>query len=282
MRLFLLNLCLCCGLSAANFVNGIAFFVNNEPVTLFQLYQVMQGAKVSREEAMELLISEKLHEEEAKKFNIQITEIEIDEELQRIAQRSNQSVDQLKSIILARGVAYSHYRDEVKKRVLQKKLYSMIVTENIELADESELKSYYDQHHNDFIVPTHISIVRYSASSQPLLEQLVNAKRSISSIPVAPDGVLSAPEVVETAKLNPQLTALLMNVNVGSFTPIFNIGGEYATFLVSSKSGGVQIPFEEAKRDIFARIMMERENTVIKGYFDKLRAVAKIKVLRLE
>ncbi|MDE5817041.1 MAG: hypothetical protein K2H55_06025, partial [Helicobacter sp.] len=134
---------------------------------------------------------------------------------------------------------------------------------------------------SDFLIPTHIKIIRYGASSRELLEHLVSQSYPLGSVPPTPSGVLSAPEEIETARLNPQLTALLMEVPVGKFTPIFNIGGEFVAFWVLSKSGGVAMPFEESKQLIFGKIMREKEGRVLAEHFEKLRAAAKITILRL-
>ena len=55
--------------SAPSLVNGIAFFVNGNPVTLLDVYKVQQRDKVEQNIAVDILINEKLHEEEIKKHN---------------------------------------------------------------------------------------------------------------------------------------------------------------------------------------------------------------------
>ncbi|MBD5168392.1 MAG: peptidyl-prolyl cis-trans isomerase [Helicobacter sp.] len=266
---------------ALNIVNGIAFYVNDEPVTLYELYKTAQVAKISRDEALELLITQKIQDEEVARYHLSASELEIDEMFREIAARNRQSVESMRENLQAQGVDLEYYRNDVKKRVLQKKLYAMIVSQNIELADESELQQYYEQHRSDFLIPTHIKIIRYGASSRELLEHLVSQSYPLGSVPPTPSGVLSAPEEIETARLNPQLTALLMEVPVGKFTPIFNIGGEFVAFWVLSKSGGVAMPFEESKQLIFGKIMREKEGRVLAEHFEKLRAAAKITILRL-
>ncbi|MDE6978856.1 MAG: hypothetical protein K2O85_04740 [Helicobacter sp.] len=266
---------------ALNIVNGIAFYVNDEPVTLYELYKTAQMAKIDKEEAVELLITQKIQDEEIARYHLSASELEIDEMLHEIAARNRQSVESMRENLQAQGIDMEYYRNDVKKRVLQKKLYAMIVSQNLELADENELQQYYEQHRSDFMIPTHIKIIRYGASSRELLEHLVSQKYPLGSVPPTPRGVLSAPEEIETARLNPQLTALLMEVPVGKFTPIFNIGGEFVAFWVLAKSGGVVMPFEESKQLIFGKIMREKEGRVLAEHFEKLRAAAKITILRL-
>lgn len=266
---------------ALNIVNGIAFYVNDEPVTLYELYKTAQMAKISKEEAVELLITQKIQDEEVARYHLSASELEIDEMLHEIAARNRQSVESMRENLQAQGIDMEYYRNDVKKRVLQKKLYAMIVSQNLELADENELQQYYEQHRADFLIPTHIKIIRYGASSRELLEHLVSQKYPLGSVPPTPSGIVSAPEEIETAKLNPQLTALLMEVPVGKFTPIFNVGGEFVAFWVLAKSGGVAMPFEESKQLIFGKIMREKEGRVLAEHFEKLRAAAKITILRL-
>lgn len=264
-----------------NLVNGIAFYVNDQPVTLYELFQTAQAAKMSKEEAIELLIKEKLQDEEVARYNLSASDIEIDEELQSIAMRNNQSVESMRMMLMEQGIDFDYYRLDVKRRVLQKKLYSHIVSDNIELADDNELRRYYEQHRLDFVIPTHVHIVRYSASSRELLDTMVLRSYPMGSVPPAPQGVVSAPEEIETARLNPQLTSLLMEVPVGKFTPVFNVAGEFVVFWILSKEGGVVMPFEESKRVIFGKIMHEKEGRLLEEHFERLRSAAKITILRL-
>lgn len=266
---------------ALNVVNGIAFYVNDEPVTLYELFKTAKMANISQDEAMELLITEKIQDEEVARYNITASEQEIDEMMHEIAARNRQSVESMQQALLSQGVNLDYYRADLKKRVLQKKLYAMVVSQNLELADESELRQYYDQHHSDFTIPTHIKIIRYGASSRELLEKVVLQNYPMGSIPPTIEGVVSAPEEIETAKLNPQLISLLMEVPVGRFTPIFNIGGDFVAFWVLSKSGGSVMPFEESKRLVFGKIMRDKESRLLAEHFEKLRAAAKITIVRL-
>ncbi len=268
---------------ASQIVNGISFYVNGEPVTLYQLHKMTKIAQVNKEEAMEILINERLQDEEALKYNILISEREVDDEIQALSNKNGQnSIEALKRTLIQQGIDFNHYRDDIKKRLLQKKLFSAVVSENIELADENELKEYYNAHKQDFVLPTHVNIIRYGSHSQNVLDKMVRKKYPIGSIPPAPSGASSAPERIEIARLNPQLVSLLISVPVGGFTPVFNIAGEFVTFFVVSKIGGAPIPFEESKRAIFGKIMLEREEKILQEHFEKLRAAAKIKIVRLD
>ena len=263
-------------LGAPSLVNGIAFYVNNQPVTLFELYKTMQIQKVDTNHALEILIERMLHKEEIARYNLSVSEGEIDEAIAKIAKNNGANPAQIKNFIENQGASWNEYRKEHSEQLLKDKLYHKIVSENIKMADERELAGYYEANKESFLLPSRIQTMKYSSKNRELLQ------RVIQNPLLLPQGIRTESETIFTQKINPQLAMLLQKTKVGEFTQIFTIGEDYLMFLIKSKEDPAPIPLENAKELVFNQLMIEREGRVIKEHFEKLRANAKVNILRLQ
>lgn len=262
--------------SAPSLVNGIAFFVNGNPVTLLDVYKVQQRDKVEQNIAVDILINEKLHEEEIKKHNIIVTELELSDELNSIAKQNKTTSTQLESYIRTNGGNWESYKDEIKKRILKRKLYQIISQESLKMVNEDELRNYYNAHKEEFSIPQSIDVKKFFSKEGAALETLVK-----SGGKTVPKGIGQENEVLQIAALNPQIVPAFVQGKVGTFTPIYPVGEDFITFLIEAKNNPSLAPFENVRDIILQKIMSQKEDYLIYEYFEKLRSDAKVNIIRL-
>ena len=262
--------------SAPSLVNGIAFFVNGNPVTLLDVYKVQQRDKVEQNIAVDILITEKLHEEEIKKHNIIVTELELSDELNAIAKQNKTTSTQLESYIRTNGGNWESYKDEIKKRILKRKLYQIISQESLKMVNEDELRNYYNAHKEEFSIPQSIDVKKFFSKEGAALETLVK-----SGGKTIPKGIGQENEVLQIAALNPQIVPAFVQGKVGTFTPIYPVGEDFITFLIEAKNNPSLAPFENVRDIILQKIMSQKEDYLIYEYFEKLRSDAKVNIIRL-
>ena len=262
--------------SAPSLVNGIAFFVNGNPVTLLDVYKVQQRDKVEQNIAVDILINEKLHEEEIKKHNIIVTELELSDELNAIAKQNKTTSTQLESYIRTNGGNWESYKDEIKKRILKRKLYQIISQESLKMVNEDELRNYYNAHKEEFSIPQSIDVKKFFSKEGAALETLVK-----SGGKTVPKGIGQENEVLQIAALNPQIVPAFVQGKVGTFTPIYPVGEDFITFLIEAKNNPSLAPFENVRDIILQKIMSQKEDYLIYEYFEKLRSDAKVNIIRL-
>ncbi|MCL9821479.1 peptidyl-prolyl cis-trans isomerase [Helicobacter sp. 14348-15] len=262
--------------STPSLVNGIAFFVNGNPVTLLDVYKVQQRDKVEQNIAVDILINEKLHEEEIKKHNIIVTELELSDELNAIAKQNKTTSTQLESYIRTNGGNWESYKDEIKKRILKRKLYQIISQESLKMVNEDELRNYYNTHKEEFSIPQSIDVKKFFSKEGAALETLVK-----SGGKTIPKGIGQENEVLQIAALNPQIVPAFVQGKVGTFTPIYPVGEDFITFLIEAKNNPSLAPFENVRDIILQKIMSQKEDYLIYEYFEKLRSDAKVNIIRL-
>lgn len=257
-------------------VSGIAFFVNGDPVTLVELYKTQQREKVSQDVAVDRLINERLHEEEIKKRKLSVNDLEIEDEIRRVAKQNKTTLEEVRKYVEGNGGNWNTYKEDIKKEILKRKLYQSITQESLKMVDNKEILEYYNANQREFLIPQSIDVVKFYSKDSTAIERVVQSRGKS----VAPN-VKSENEVLQTAALNPQIVLSFAQGNIGGFTSIFPIGDDYVTFLIKGKHNPVLLPYESAKNIALQKIMQRKENYVIYEYFEKLRSNAKVNIVRL-
>lgn len=263
-------------MAAPALVDGIAFFVNGEPVTLMDVYITQQKNKVSQQVAVDMLINEQLHFEEIKKRNITANNLEIDEEINKIAKQNKSTPQKIRAYIEGNNGNWEAYREEVKAKILKQKLYQAITQDNLRTVDERALLEYYNSHRSEFSIPQSVEVVKYYTKNSGDLEQLIRSRGEKVAKSLKKEN-----EVLQIAELNPQIIPAFSQGEIGSFTPIYPIGEDFVTFLIKAKNNPSILPFEDIKNLVAQRMIAQKEDYVIYEYFEKLRSNAKVNIIRL-
>ena len=82
------------------------------------------------------------------------------------------------------------------------------------------------------------------------------------------------------ASITPELRYMLINMKEGELSPVLNANNGFVRLEVRKRNNIEVLPFESVKEAIFQEIMMKREQSYLKEYFDKLKISAEILVLR--
>lgn len=262
-------------LSAKSLVNGLSFIVNDTPVTLYEVYKMAEKRGVSKREAMEYVIQEKLREIEAKKLEIRISDYDLDQEIEKIASRNNLSIYGMRKALERQGVQWEDYRTDFYKKMLEEKVNKKIISQKMARPDPEELKGYYESNSELFSSASEIVAEKFVASDRTELEVVINNPMSAKS------NVLREEMVIDTTKYSPQLTELLNRTPAGSFTPVIKVGEQSVAFYVREKRNLVTKPFEEVRDEVTRAFFYGKEKKIIDEYFERLRASIQVKMLRM-
>ena len=274
---YVLIMCLWFGgmVVASDVIAGVAVRVNGHAITLHEIEKMQKTMKVDRQQAIDLLINERLKDDEIERFKIGIDEFKIDDEIGRIASSNGINKRALLAPLAREGVSYQAYRADLKKQLQTRELMQKILASNVNITDESELFAYYNAHKKDFEVPSSVKVMRYSTSSDALLQKAMkDPKKNI-------EGVQKQEETINMHILSPQIAQVFVTTPKGDFTPVLNAGNNVlVSFLVLEKLGEKLMSYEEAKPMVNQRVMAQKEQSIIKEHFAKIRASAKIVYLR--
>ncbi|BAF70748.1 peptidyl-prolyl cis-trans isomerase [Nitratiruptor sp. SB155-2] len=265
-------------LSYGKIIDGIAVIVNDEPITLYEINKVINTTGLSRREAIQLLIREKLENEQIKKLGVTVDDIELDQALEKIAKQKGTDLFGLQEAIISQGGDWEKFKEGLRKQLLRKKLYAALTRQQTQKLSEKDLKEYYETHKNEFEIAKEADIVKYISPSKEVLAKIAqNPLYQPSNNALLQKGE----EKIDLQKVNPQFAYLLNQTPEGSFTKILPMGDKYLLIYIKHKYGKEYIPFEEAKGYILNRLSKTSGVKNVKEYFDKLKASANIKVIRL-
>jgi len=273
-KLLIAGAAFCASSLFAGLVDAVSIVVDDQPITLYEIYKAEHRLGLSKQKAVEYLIKQKLKKEELKRLGIRVDEFDVNNEIEKIAQKNGIDSLKLRSIMAQRGVSWEDYKKKVKENLLQERLYQQILSTKIQPPSDETLKEYYQLHINEFSIPEAIRVIQYSAPDRKALAEAM--KNPLAAVP----GVTRKPETIRSDQLNRQLLFLLTQTPKGHFTEAIPVGGQYVAFYVQDFINPKPLPYEKVKNQVYAKWMEEKRKEAIKSHFEKLRAEADIKVLR--
>ncbi|MDQ7076068.1 MAG: peptidylprolyl isomerase [Gammaproteobacteria bacterium] len=136
--------------AAPQLLNGVAAIVNDDVILnsefergleriraqLQEAGQAVDDQQVLREQVMERLISRKVQAQKAKELGLRVDDSELNRTLQRIARNNQMSLSQFRQALLAEGVDYRDFREEVREEVLLAQLKKRQVEMQTKVSDQ--------------------------------------------------------------------------------------------------------------------------------------------------
>lgn len=274
MYKLLLSLILASTFSLAGLVNGVAIVVNDDPITLFDIDNAMVENKVNKNQAISLLVDKVLYKQLVKKNNITADVFDVNAYVEKLAASNGMDVYAFKSIIKQRYSDYSIFEKEAKSAVIRQKLLTKIVKGQLKIANDDDMKIYYENNQKKFATAKTVELVQYAARNKGVL------LNTIKNPLLVPADVKRTTLSLTMKDLDPQLQYLLNNTKVGSFTPVFTASRAYNALYIIKKEGTSILDYETVKSKIFTDIMSVREKKYLKDYFEKEKLTADIKIVR--
>lgn len=71
---------------------------------------------------------------------------------------------------------------------------------------------------------------------------------------------------------------LFKNLKEGEYSPIFNEGMKYSMYYVVKKEGEKILPFEKVQNLIYSKLAQQKQDIILKTYFDRLKNRADIEI----
>ncbi|SDT98761.1 SurA N-terminal domain-containing protein [Desulfobacula phenolica] len=150
-----------CGSVSADVVDRIVAIVNNDIVTLVQLNKEslpyiknIEASGYSDEKKQEMmqditkkilnrLVDSSLTQQEAKKYNIMVSDAEIDNAVENLKKEKALTLEELEKALGQEGLTLTEYRETIKKQILQARLINYAVKSKVVIT-ESDIKKRYE------------------------------------------------------------------------------------------------------------------------------------------
>lgn len=150
-----------CGSISAEVVDRIVAIVDNDIITLGELsketapyIQNMDSSGYSQEKkeaaikqinlkVLSALVDRLLTQQEAKKFQISVSDSEVDNALENVKKARSLTQEEFENALKQEGITIKEYREDIQKQILQSKLINNTVKSKV-IITESDIKNYYE------------------------------------------------------------------------------------------------------------------------------------------
>lgn len=272
---FLFALTLTLPLWAVNLIDGLAAVVNNTPVTMIEVYQTAQITGVSNRQAVEMMIEKKLVEQEMERLGITVDDMELNEEIRKIAEKQGLTLFQFRNAIETQYGSYEEYEKELRNKIKKERFEDKLVRQELRTLDESVQQDYYDKNKEQFTEAGKIKVQKYYGPAPEIIQEAMNNIQGKHSM------VQTETETIVLEELNPSLQKILNRTGIGEFTRILPVGQGFITFKILEKLDVKQLSFDESQNKVFSQLYHERKSDIIRERISRLKAAAEVKILRL-
>lgn len=259
----------------AGTLDGVSIIINKEPITLYDVFKYSQRFNISKKEALDILVRQKLEDSEIKNQGISVDSFEVDQYIENLATSNNVSQYEFLNMIRSKNIDVAEYKEDLKSKIKRDKLYKKIVSNKMQQMGDAELQTYYNENIGEFSQAASFDVTVYTSAVK---ENLTN----IQSNPMSPATNADLKDAtLEASKIDPQLATMLNKTPQGNFSPIVKSADAFVMFFVKNKNDVKTVAFADAKNYIYSRLAETNEKKAIDDYFEKLKASASINVIRV-
>lgn len=261
-------------LAIAKTIDGVAIKVNGNIITMYEIEKIQNENKISKKEAIDLIIRNKLKENEIKRLGIIIDDKRLNDEINNIASSNNITRDELIKALKAQGIDFQNYKNDLKEHLANRDLMQKVLQTNTNLTSDEDLKKYYDANPSLFTFPTIIKVTSYTSTSDEALQRFLSNPLIVNS------SIQSKDEEINIRNLPPQIVNIFLNTPDKKFTPILNSGNTLIVFFIKEKTNKELIPFDDIKSNVMQKYAEAKESDLLNEYFNKIKASTNIEYIR--
>lgn len=278
--------------AAANAQNAVVV-VNGDPITNFDIDQRVKlqalsggGKAPSRQEVLEELINDRVKIKEGKKYNIEMSNAEVDTQYSAMAVRLRMSTEQLNKLLESRGIRPDTLKARLRADYVWTQLVrgrysqSLIVGEkdvNSAIEVKGDGKEQSAESFEYKMRPVVLFVQRGSEKSsvdlrkkdaETLRSRIQTCEQAESYFRSMRDGIIKDQVVKTSADLPAPLRELLDKTPVGQMTPPEVTRAGVEMVVLCSRTPSTETPAKRAARE---KLFAQKYDTQAKKYLDEVR-----------
>lgn len=286
-------------------VNKIAAVVNGQVITMYDLQKEalpeFAKARLNPNDAsrpkevdavlrrtLDSMILDILIAQEAKRLKANVSDSDVDHELERLMKERGITRQQLEADLSAQNMSVDTLKSGIKKNLLRQMVMTREVGRRV-VVTPKEISEYYEQHKDAMYdrKGLHMGILVYNpkANAQNLAAQIKSGKMTFEEVcskySIAPNRDRAGDAgVVEWDRLNPEWEKRLGSMKPGDVTDIFNLQGHKAQVYLFRPGGGEEkiMSLQEATPQIDAILRQPKARERFDDYTTQLRNRAVIDI----
>ncbi len=289
---------------ADEMVDRILAVVNGKIITLFEVNQQIKmftrqfdgramtpkekkAVEALRKKVLDQMVNDILLESEAKRLKMEISDVEIKNEIDTFKKQHRLTEKQLVDQLKLEDMTRKDYEEKIKKDIMRQRLIGAMVRRKVVITEE-DMKAYYDAHKGDFSQDKKLGlallVVDPSFDIKELLDRLrkgeISFGEAVSRYSLDPSAKKNGGELgtVRWSDMRDSWQEVLQGMEKGETSKPFDLNGNQALLHIIDMTPGETTPFKDVKakiRDILYRPRIEKR---FKEYMDGLRAKAVVDI----
>jgi peptidyl-prolyl cis-trans isomerase SurA len=265
-----------------------AVTVNGVPISDIEVSQrtkllALEGGGGTKK-AMDQLINEQLQLQEAKKYNITITDEQVDGAFQQVARNVKLSTDKLRALLQSRGVSADTMRARLRAALAWQQLSGMVVQSRVKLSDlelDKEAAAALDTDSSYDYILKEVLFISTTGNAAARTGQANAYRKAFKGCDSAVQLSLNYTDAAvrdmgrrHATQLNDALAKELAGLNVGGITKPRVTEGGVSMLAICAKEAARDTSF--IKNKLRSQQGSEAMKAESQKYLDELRAKAKI------
>ncbi|HIE32880.1 MAG TPA: hypothetical protein EYP81_02365, partial [Thermodesulfobacteriaceae bacterium] len=227
------------------------------------------------------LIEEKLIAQEVKKYNIKVTDGEVNAFINDVkAQLGGE--ERLQEFLSAQGLTLKDYREKIREQLKKMKLIQGSVRARIVITEE-DLRRYYREHYLSEKNRVYVLAAIITSSEEKIKKAAAELKgganfsavaRKYSDVPGSGEGLGS----FKLEELAPEVRKIIAKMKPGEISPPIRVGQNWQIFKVLEIKEKATVPFEKVKKEIYQTLFQKELDEYFQKWIKELKERAFIKV----
>lgn len=253
--------------------------------------ELLKKLEEARQRIVEQLIEDKLVMSEAKKQNIEASEMEIEERIED-ARKHFGSIESFEAALAEQRLTVKDLRARYREQIMTRRMIDQKVGSGI-IITPIEVSNYYNSHISEFARVEALKLrnilirPKEGEDASPALElakEILNklregadfaqTARTYSQGPGAEEGGMM--EYVDKADLMPEINKAVSGLKAGELSDIVQTALGYHIFKVEEKKEAGTLSFSEARRAVEEIIYRQKVKEKIRGWVESLKKNAYI------
>lgn len=280
-------------------INRIALVVNGEMVTMHEL-RMHTAAEISRQglrpgdpriaEVEQGILDNIIHDillrQEAERFQLSVSNAEIEDEVQRSMQQNAMSSEQFEGMLKKQGISMEMFKKRMGDNLLRQRMSNFMISRKV-FVTADEIKNYYDSNRAAMVAEQNVDfsllLIPENRNIQDIYSRIKNgtlsfedAAKQYSEDRSSKDG--GHIRGVPWARMLPEMKKLIESLKDGQMTPVMRTRGGYVVIRRDAIHPERPLSFEEAKPMIDNKLREPLLEERFKEYTAQLRSKAVIDI----
>ncbi|MFK5926682.1 MAG: SurA N-terminal domain-containing protein [Desulfuromusa sp.] len=292
----------------AKTLSKAAAVVNNDIITTFQLDKAVVDALAKNPNKNQLtseqfeqikvqilkkMVNDKLLEQRIKELGLKVADTELNGAIEDVQSKNGLTREALEQALTSQGMSFQEYKTQIENEILRYKLLSREVNYKV-LVTSSEVRSYYDNHVDEYKIEPKLRVNRISFEIPTGSEEQIAALRK--RVDVSRDLLLNGEEFKKVlagqgdsatggdmgtlveADLAEPLQLALAGLVPGDVSQPLEMNGQLHLFQVTARVTADGDPFERVKDEIAEKLKRDKTEIRFKEWQKELRDNAHVEI----